>query len=414
MRRILAIVLAVLLVSIPLGLAASGAASRAHSVNWLQHRRDNQRSGFNRYETTITPATIAANPYGFGLKAIAYFPYLRPLATAPVIYRNVMYAVAKRFEDGSDSDGRIINALFAFDAFTGNLKWTTDIGCAHSFSPPAIDVAANVIVLSGSFLCDSQSHGGKLMAIDLTTHAIRWDLGSDSGGSAPAVVGGNAYLSSSGEGGGNLTSVKTATGAYNWTLSDGEYASPSVGNGVVYTGGSQIPISQHYSSPVVGSSLIYATDSLTARSAADGGLIWTRSCPDGLCAFSTSGVLKWSFPAGSGGDRLSVANGVLYMACDTGGICAVNASTGALIWQTPTGEVASLTVAGGIIYWRGPVGPLGLINASTGMPIDVEELGYMEASVRPAPAPVVNNGRVYVVTENRIDIYGLCQAGFPC
>jgi outer membrane protein assembly factor BamB len=117
-------------------------------------------------------------------------------------------------------------------------------------------------------------------------------------------------------------------------------------------------------------------------------------------------------PGGTG--EIALANNVAYMACDGEWLCAVNATTGALIWRSgtcafegctaPFGPFDSLTVAGGIVYVRAN-GGFGLVNAATGLIINGDEFWQAPGT----QAPVVNNGRVYVVTENRIHIFGLCS-----
>ena len=400
----LAVVLAVMLVGVPLGLATAQGEKRATSVvNWLQDRRDNQRSGFNAFETILTPSSIAASPYGFGLKAIAYFPYsssaLRsaPLS-APVIYRNVMYVVAPRIMSDWETPDSTVVSLWALDPFTGVVKWTKDLACMGPSGNPAIDTGANVIIIPLGVPCQSESVGGLTVAVDLTTRQIRW-TSSRNGGRTPAVVGGNAYYSAMIDGGANgVVSVRSATGQVNWSLNNlNDY--PTVGNGVVYLGGRV----------TVGPSLVYASGALEARQATDGALRWTRSCPEGVCAFTTSGVLKWSYPTGGG--ELTLANNVLYMTCDMVAICAVNATTGALIWRVLNdGTGNAMTAAGGILYvlsgdttyrW------FRMLDAATGNDLSIDYLFVRGLS---ATAPVVNNGRVYVVSDNRIEIFGLCDA----
>ncbi len=399
MKKTVLLTLALIIVSTTMLGAASSAAT---SVNWLQFRRDNQRSGYNQFETTLTLASVgtANTNFNFGLQRIAYLPFAEP--SAPVIYKNVLYTVGKSFDDGL-YDTHLVWALYAMDAVTGALKWTMPFPCLPLSGVPAIDAGANVILLPVGGRCNSESTGGRTIAVDLTTRAIRWQSG---GAGTPAVVGGNAYFRGWVDGGGDeLISVKTATGQTNWSI-DSPSGDPSVGSGALYLGGI----------PTVGPTLIYAQGSLSALNASNGAVKWTKTCAVGVCAFNTSGTLKWSFPTGYG--VVSLAGNVVYMGCDAVWLCAVNATTGALIWKNgscefcvdyPPGVIDSLTVAGGLIYVRAH-GGFGVVNAATGVKLNGDE----DWRAPGTQAPVVNNGLVYVVTENRINIYGLCGNPLPC
>jgi outer membrane protein assembly factor BamB len=68
-----------------------------------------------------------------------------------------------------------------------------------------------------------------------------------------------------------------------------------------------------------------------------GGVVVASSGGD-LVAATANGSWLWSFtPAGGFSGELAVANGVLYTGSATGGIYALDASTGSIIWRVPSG-----------------------------------------------------------------------------
>jgi outer membrane protein assembly factor BamB len=72
-------------------------------------------------------------------------------------------------------------------------------------------------------------------------------------------------------------------------------------------------------------------------------------------AASANGSELWSFtPAGGFSGELAVANGVVYAGSATGGIYALDASTGSIIWQVPssTAVTSGPSVSGtGLVFF---------------------------------------------------------------
>ena len=76
MRKSLLLILSLIVAStVLLGGAPAQGSKRATTTNWLQYRRDNQRTGSNAVESQITPAT-AENLYLNKVVGFAYDPDL--------------------------------------------------------------------------------------------------------------------------------------------------------------------------------------------------------------------------------------------------------------------------------------------------------------------------------------------------
>ena len=159
---------------------------------------------------------------------------------------------------------------------------------------------------------------------------------------------------------GLLNAVKAGTGDLIWSYNLGTSftSSPSVANGIIY----------------IGSGV-------------------------GIHAISSAGTLLWYFKtAASFAASPTIANGVVYDRSSDGTVYALNANTGAVIWQYATGGFyidsgSSPAVASGVVY----VGPVGssdnnvyALDAGTGALIWQYTTGDFIYS-----SPTVANGRVY-------------------
>lgn len=121
---------------------------------------------------------------------------------------------------------------------------------------------------------------------------------------------------------------------------------------------------------------------------------------------ANTGALVWE-AQNSGGISTTVANNIVYAQNDEfPGVDALNASTGTLIWQLPLGVVmnGSPTVADGVAYVSAQSGAVYALDASTGDILWIRQLGI---SPTPVPTPYsssgglsVANGVVYVEAAN--------------
>ncbi len=136
-------------------------------------------------------------------------------------------------------------------------------------------------------------------------------------------------------------------------------------------------------------------------------------------------AVVWTFPAcGSAVDPPAIINGVAYVTADcrvgmytySDTLFAVNARTGALLWQSPRG-VAHLNCQGssppavsdGVVY-AGSCYGMSAINAATGARLwQNADVGPVLGNPLYANGPAVANGMVYFTASNGI-VYALYAA----
>lgn len=303
--------------------------------------------------------------------------------SSPAVVKGVVYIGTER--------GRV----FAIDAWTGAIEWSTDTGDTHNWSSPAVvhgvvyigglgfyalrastgdvlwkvstgaDVwsptVAGGIVYGLSRTGTLTSKGGKFYALRASDGSILWTKktgypGDSSTGQAPTVADGIVYIGSASN---ELRALDAETGEMRWAVSLGEEAgvAPAVVDGVAYA-------------PSI--------DHLRALDASTGDVIWTSaveggmSSPavadgtvfvggsQGLHAFdAATGVPLWSAPLGyATGSSPAVANGVVYVLGQTGDVetvgklSAVDALTGEILWTVPLGSSSQPDprVLNGMVY----------------------------------------------------------------
>jgi outer membrane protein assembly factor BamB len=181
---------------------------------------------------------------------------------------------------------------------------------------------------------------------------------------SPAVAAGVVYAGSTD---GNLYALNAKTGAKVWSYPAGGavYASAAVANGVVYVGMNN-----------------GTSENLYALNASTGGLRWSNSDFGGFAS-----------PA--------VADEAVYFA-NGGGMEAVNASTGALLWTyTPGFQInASPAEANGVLYTGSLVNAVFYaIDTSTGVPLWTFESGP-DRDYAFNSSPAVANGLVYAASDD--------------
>jgi len=191
--------------------------------------------------------------------------------------------------------------------------------------------------------------------------------------SSAAVVNGVVYI---GSGNGYLYALNASTGAKLWSYDKKANAfansSPAVANGVVYIGGFGVD-----------NGVIYALD------AASGAQLWSYTID-----------LYVATPA--------VANGVVYVGCGDGGVVALNASTGTLLWGNTDPVLAPLSVANGVVYVGERTGGVYALNASTGDQLWNYYIGPSGPLARDdTSAPVIANGVVYTASAFTSLVYAL-------
>jgi len=174
--------------------------------------------------------------------------------------------------------------------------------------------------------------------------------------------------------------------------------SPAVANGKIYF------VASTFDFPSTGT--LYALDLSTHQA------LWQRSWPDaagtpvvgnGAVYFNSTalnantGALLWNTPVVFFG-LPALSRGVLYVGSNDNNLYALNASTGATEWSYRTGNFVSSppAVANGVVYVESDDGNFYALDAATGA-----HLWHYPISTYHASGPAVANGRVYIGSQDQ-------------
>jgi outer membrane protein assembly factor BamB len=239
------------------------------------------------------------------------------------------------------------NKVFALDAASGRVRWSTQLGKNNKAQNTIIP---SPVVDSGMVYANAQD--GLLYALDARTGNIAWTYQALAL-AGPAVANGVVYI---GAKDGVLSALDAASGRERWSfqIKGGVTASPVAANGLLY---------------VIGAGNLYALDAASGREQ------WTW------------GVSEAYAPA--------VANGIVYLTTTPGDLYALDASTGQVQWKSrrrySEGFSGSPVIAGNIIYVNSAAGVFALSSA------DGSERWLYGVPMPGAPtAPAVIDGTVYV------------------
>ena len=349
--------------------------------------------GFDPQHTHVNPYEKVLNPTNVSQLVQAWKTQTgNSIGSVPTVANGVVYI--------SSSDGK----MYALDASTGHVLWTTPTGSYYLGSGPTV---GNGKVYIGSF-----DH--MLYAFDARTGAMLWSAPTgDRIGSSPTLVNGVIYIGSDD---GKVYAFNASTGANLWTLPTGGSvrSSPAVFKGVVYVGSDDHLLyaikagtgatlwtartgGMIRSSPAVVNGIVYVGSEdhkLYAVKADTGDILWTASTGDSV----------FSSPA--------VANNMVYVGSNDGKLYAFNATSGALLWTASTGDsiFSSPTIANGVLYIGSNDHKLYAFNASgcgkaSCLPLWTVSTGGIIRS-----SPVVANGVVYVGSEDH-NLYAFHLAG---
>jgi outer membrane protein assembly factor BamB len=233
-----------------------------------------KRTGFEQHDLVLTKHQ--ATTIGNMLASAWTFTAGGSVDTAPAVAQGVAYL--------GDENGD----LYAITVTTGIQVWTVSIGSAIE-SSPAVDAGQ---VIFGD-------DAGAVTAVHTADGSPSWSTPlSAAVNSAPAVAGGVVYVSSAD---GHLTALNETTGAVKW------------------------------STPV-------ATGPLSAPSFDPAqGLIIVGDSNGNIDAFSRSGHLAWSTPAGSAVSAApAIAAGKVFVGSTSGTFFALDETTGAVVWSATT------------------------------------------------------------------------------
>ena len=277
--------------------------------------------------------------------------------------------------------------------------WTADIGQGNSRrNRIATDPVANA---SAVFTIDA---GGQLQATDLATGGAIWtaslvpdfDRGGDASGGGLALAGGKLIVTTPY---GEVLSVDAASGAIQWRQRLGTVlGAPSIAGDVIYVVGRN---SEAWAIAADDGRLRWRIPSTDAPSVlvggaapavADGRVFFPFPSGEIAASFPATGVTLWtSFVAGG---RLGtayatlnditsdpvVAGGTVYAGNQSGRVVAMNARTGARVWQAAEGAYSPVLVAGDSVFFISDRNELIRLDAGNGTRIWGSELPLFEAN----------------------------------
>ena len=220
------------------------------------------------------------------------------------------------------------------------------------------------------------SEDGKVYALNALTGALvrKYQTVFYGLSSSPAIVNNILYVGA----GGDVYALNATTGALMWLYQTGGtvQSSPDVANGIVYVGSGDESIS-----PSVANGMVY---------------FGTEN--DNVCALNaTTGALVWKYnPADANGTVLPAPLNMLF------NVYAMNALTGALMWNYTTGNYvfSSPAIANGIVYAGSLDNNVYALNAVTGVLVWKYPTSYAVSS-----SPAVANGVVHIGSGG--DVYAL-------
>lgn len=231
--------------------------------------------------------------------------------------------------------------------------------------------------------------------------------------SSPATADGRVYV-----GGldGRLHALDAATGQQLWAKPDDAldgdwtFTSPAVGDGVVYLGINRPAASIWAFDAVTGATRWHTTASVSninGSPVVDGGVVYAATTEDQVLALdAATGARIWDVKpnGGRGSGFLSsptVAEGKVFAASLNQQVYALDAATGAVLWSFPTGGHNSSTpaVVNGTVYFGSRDGNVYAVDANTGaLRWKVRYGTGILATFQSSPA--VSDGTVYIGTNN--------------
>jgi len=357
-------------------------------------------TGGNSFEA---PAKGNWSEFGFSPSGGRYNPHEHILNTTNVGGLKVLWSASDSsfpFTAPAVVDGVVYSGTNAFDAATGKLLWATNSGGIS----PAVS-KSTVYIDTQNGLCAYAAASGTNLWCAENNYLPDAPSGA-------AVVDGIAYFGSAL---GSVFAIDAATGAQLWSApisSDNAASSPAVANGAVYINGDSLfafdaktgaqlwssSILDGTSSPAVVRGVVYCSGrgGVAALNAATGAVLWSVS-PGG--------------PLSIVEDSPALAKGMVYVGASvvgqhgsvTGTLYALKAHTGKVIWSAPvaSGITSSPAVANGVVYVGSDDGTLYAFDAKTGAEL------VAIAGVAGQSSPTVANGVVYSETTVSGELFAL-------
>jgi outer membrane protein assembly factor BamB len=212
----------------------------------------------------------------------------------------------------------------------------------------------NGVVYVGSNYNQVEQRGGNIYALDAYTGAKIWNYSTSRGVcSSPTLSGGVLFVGVED----NVCAFNASTGLKIWNYSTGGLilSSPNIVNGMVYIGSQD--------------------GNVYALNASKGAKIWNYTS----AGQSNKAAVESGFGSGAFESSPAVVNGMVYIGSDDGNVYALNALTGAKIWNYTTSiqplftwgnqVTSSPAVSDGIVYVGSVGGNVYALNATTGAKI---------------------------------------------
>ena len=332
---------------------------------------------------------------------------------SPAVHNGKVFAPTWPDMDFVDNDPM---GLVCYDAATGTELWTNELGGTSIGSVSGVAVADGQVYLGGT--------DGRLYCIDEEAGETLWTSGQiDATGyfglsSSPLVYEGTVYALSASDG---VLHAFTPEGTGSWSFSTGGavgyFTSPAAAGGKIFVAGGGnnlfcIDAATHTaawsaalpaavkSTPVIGDGKVYATtaERLYALDASTGAEVWNASLGG---TSSTPAVAGETVIAGS-----------------SDGLHAYDAGTGILLWDFPGAQVGvSPVVAGNLVYaaTNERTGTVYAVDTRTGEEVwsyTLEAPGDGTFAAFYASSPAVSDGVLYIGAENN-RLYAFGDGGLP-
>ncbi len=238
------------------------------------------------------------------------------------------------------------STLYAYNASTGALEWSTALGAASPGAPTAADGYVYVIVAGSA----------TLYAVNETSGAIAWEQSLSGASGTPAVTADGVYVAATTSGCFTID-FRPATGEVIWNTSNGtlycpQGATPTVANQLVYSSNtSAISIFDAETGDNGAGTLSYSLPAAFSGSTA-----YFLQSPNleavNLTDEATSDTVQWTF---SGDNELNtppiVVNDEYVIAGSSrGDLYAVDTTSGSSVWTQSLGNnIVQLTAGDGLL-----------------------------------------------------------------
>lgn len=301
--------------------------------------------------------------------------------------------------------------------------WTTAVGGSLVLGTPVISGATVVVAHADRAAGD---HGG-LVALDLATGAIRWQVTTPYPVTAAPAIDGDTVVATLASG--EVRGYALADGTPRWqqaiavgvpSLAASLWAPPTISNGVVFAG-----VEGRFSAlDVATGAVLWSVDlqpqypwlgSLAAPAIANDLVLASFGREDGITAFSTAaGDKRWQLKSALAVNAAPVVVGdVVYVATATGEVLSLDAPTGTVRWQRSLVSggfdwayaiTAAPAYADGRLFVPTQWGALIALDATTGNELwrtstpggPLETAHYRSAQPGFAASPVVTGTTVWV------------------